>query len=231
VVGDVVALTEGLDASQETDPRACPTGTPLLSPGRQDTSSSRPRPARRRANARTTGSAIGTARILASLSLALSLAPGGLRCPRDRHAAVRAGLAGAGPPGGVQPPLPAPQEPATPPRSPGRADRGAEHGRRGRRRGRWCLKCVRWPVPDADHQCGWAELPLGGAADAQQGQPGTTLVVLGPVLGADRLPAASTALTVMVLGPVWVRCWMLQTPDTWPRSAIEPIRRPSANTS
>ena len=32
------------------------------------------------------------------------------------------------------------------------------------------------------------------------------MVVLGPVLGADRLPAASTALTVMVLGPVWVRC-------------------------
>jgi hypothetical protein len=39
----------------------------------------------------------------------------------DKHAAVRAGLAGAGPPRGVQPPLPAPQEPPTPPGSQGRA--------------------------------------------------------------------------------------------------------------
>jgi hypothetical protein len=28
-----------------------------------------------------------------------------------------------------------------------------------------------------------------------------------------------------------VRCWMLHTPDVLPRSAIEPMRRPSANTS
>src|SRR4029453_17553329 len=44
-----------------------------------------------------------------------------------RDAAVRAGLAGAGPPSGVQPPLTAPQEPPTPPGSRGRVDRPAEH--------------------------------------------------------------------------------------------------------
>jgi len=43
------------------------------------------------------------------------------QAPGDKHAAVRAGLARAGLPRGVQPPLPAPQEPPTPPGSQDRA--------------------------------------------------------------------------------------------------------------